>query len=111
MGLTRQPGFEMSKTIGALLKEEITRAFPKELGPCVEVEQQEMEKSVAKIEGAQRDALAYSGQLGATHEAVIALLAARPPCFEEDLPRFTPDTTVPSGGEPTTGVTDDVEVD
>lgn len=111
MGLIRQPGFEMSKTIGARLREEIARAFPRELGSGEETGQQALGESMATIVTTQREALAYSGQLGATHEAVIALLAARPPCFEPDLPRFAPDITVPPGGEPTTGVSDDVERD
>lgn len=111
MGLTRQPGFEMSRMIGARLEDEIVRAFATESGPSDEAEQQELEEPVMTVVTAQREALVYSGQLSATHEAVIALLAARPPCFEADLPRFTPDITVPSGGEPTTGVSDDVERD
>eukprot|EP00903_Cladosiphon_okamuranus_P016193 g14943.t2 len=110
MGLISQPGFEMSKTMGARLQEEFARAVP--LGSGVDAaEQQQTGEAAASIVVAQRGALAYSRELSAAHEAVIALLAARPPCFNRERPPCAPDMAVPSGGEPTTGVSDEVERD
>lgn len=110
MGLTRQPGFEMSKTMGARLRDEVARAFP--LGAGVDTsEHQQAGGAAASVVAAQRGALAYSRELSAAHEAVIALLAARPPCFNAEGPPYAPDVAVPAGGEPTTGVNDEVERD
>eukprot|EP00752_Nemacystus_decipiens_P006721 g6044.t1 len=110
MGLIRQPGFEMSKTMGARLQEEFARAVA--LGSGVDaLKNQQTREAATSVAAAQRGALAYSRELSATHEAVIALLAARPPCFNTEGPRCAPDVTVPSGGEPTTGVSDEVERD
>lgn len=110
MGLIRQPGFEMSKTLGARLQEEITRAFPLDSVKNAP-EQRQTGDAAASLATAQREALSYSSQLSASHEAVIALLAARPPSFNAGEQTCAPDVTVPSGGEPTTGVSDDVERD
>lgn len=110
MGLIRQPGFEMTKTVGARLQEEFARAFPPGSGVDAS-EQQQTGEAAASVVAAQRGALAYSRELSARHEAVIALLAARPPCFNAEGPPCAPDMAVPSGGEPTTGVSDDVEMD
>lgn len=110
MGLRCQPGLEMSKTMGGRLQDEMVRALP----PALEArgsDERLVRTSRAAFSIAQKEALAYSCQLSATHEAVITLLAARPPCFTPDVPRRTPEPTVPSGGEPPSGVSDDVERD
>ncbi|CAM9120215.1 unnamed protein product, partial [Ectocarpus sp. 13 AM-2016] len=108
MGLRCQPGLEMSKTMGSRLQDEMVRALP----PALEGSDERQEiTSRAAFSIAQKEALAYSCQLSATHEAVISLLAARPPCFTPNVARRAPDPTVPSGGEPLSGVSDDVERD
>ena len=110
MGLIHQPGFEMSNTMGARLQDEFARAV--QLGSGVDSSGHEQKGEAAgSVVAAQRAALAYSRELSATHEAVIALLAARPPCFNAAAPPCTPDMAVPPGGEPTTGVSDEVERD
>lgn len=110
MGLRCQPGLEMSKTMGGRLQDEMVRALP----PALEAsgfDERQVRASRAAFSIAQKEALAYSCQLSTTHEAVITLLAARPPCFTQDVQHRTPDPTVPSGGEPPSGVSDDVERD
>ncbi|CAM9585246.1 unnamed protein product, partial [Ectocarpus sp. 8 AP-2014] len=110
MGLRCRPGLEMSKTMGGRLQDEMVRALP----PALEAsgsDERQVRTSRAAFSIVQKEALAYSCQLSATHEAVITLLAARPLCFAPDVPRRTPDLTVPSGGEPPSGVSDDVERD
>lgn len=112
MGLISQPGFEMARTMGARLQEELARAIPSRSGKAdVSEQQQSREEPVTPVVIAQREALAYNSQLNATHEAVIALLVARPPSFNAVGAPCTPDAAIPPGGEPTTGVSDDVERD
>ena len=110
MGLTRQPGFEMSRTMGARLEEEVMRALSSNSEIDVAAQQRTV-GPVATLVRAQKEALSYSSELSATHEAVIALFATRHPCFAKEGPPCTPDATVPSGGEPSSGVSDDVERD
>ncbi|CAB1111070.1 unnamed protein product [Ectocarpus sp. CCAP 1310/34] len=110
MRLRCQPGLEMSNAMGGRLQDEMVRALP----PALEArgsDERQVSASRAAFSIAQKEALAYSCQLSASHEAVITLLAARPPCFTPDVPRRAPDPTVPSGGEPPSGVSDDVERD
>lgn len=105
MGLIRQPGFEMSTTVNARLKEEIVEDFSSA------VDGFRVEELMAAVITAQREALTYADQLSATHEAVVALLAARPRSFDPAMKVNNPKTAILPGGESKSGVTDDVEGD
>ncbi|CAM9710801.1 unnamed protein product, partial [Scytosiphon promiscuus] len=116
LGLTHQPGFEMSMSMGARLQEEIVQSFPLafELGGAEGT--RIVNKSMERLARAQREALAYSCHLSATHEAVIAILADRTPSFEvegteAERPRPARDFCLSSGGAPAKGVSDEVEQD
>lgn len=104
LGLCRTMGFESSMTLDARLQEDIAHSFPSVVGGT------QAEKSAAALSKAQREALWYSEHLSATHEAVVALLSAGPPCFDPTI-KTTADIAIPSGGQPTSGVSDDVEGD
>lgn len=105
MGLVSRPGFETSATMKARFQEETVGAFPAAVGAS------EIEKSMAALNTANKEALSCSHQLSATHEAVIAILASRPPCFDVPICFRGSQTATLPGGEPRPGVTDEVEGD
>lgn len=105
MGLVSRPGFETSTTMQARFQEETVGAFPAAVGAP------EIEKSMAALNTANKEAFSYSHQLSATHEAVIAILASRPPCFDVPICCRGSQTATLPGGEPRPGVTDEVEGD
>lgn len=106
LGLGRAPGFETSMTLGGRLQEHIIGAFRSAVGGA------QVTDSAAALAKAQRDTLCYSNQLSAAHEAVLALLSARPRCFDpavESVPSL--ESGIPSGGQSRTGVSDEIERD
>lgn len=107
LGLGRAPGFEASMMLDARLQEDLVGAFPSAVGGS------QIAESAGALIKAQRQALWYSDQLSTTHEAVVALLSAGPPCFDPPVVEAggLPDAGIPSGGRRKTTVSDDVEGD
>lgn len=103
MGLHHRLGLETLETLARRMCKDITGAFP------LAMKRSEVDDALAAVVTARKESLAFSHQLSADHEAVIALLSGRPPCFHPTTPSSTSDVPVLLDGEPRTGVSDDVE--
>lgn len=99
MGLHHRLGLETLETLARRMRKDITRAFP------VAMKLSEVDDALAAVVTSRQKSLAFSQKLSADHEAFVALLSGRPPCFHQS------DVPVPRGGELTMGIRDDVKGD
>lgn len=105
MGRIRRPGCEASSTWEARLQKEMVTTHPSAISGS------ELDQATIALGRARREALTYSNQLNSTHEAVVALLTARPSCFRPLPPSRSRAADTLPGGEPSSGVSDDIEGD
>lgn len=106
LGLGQAPGFETSMALGDRLHEHVIGALRSDVGGA------QLTDSATALAKAHRDTLCYSNELGTTHESVLALLSARPRCFDpalESVPLL--ESGIPSGGQSRNGLSDEIERD